>query len=306
MSMIKLPLLLASVVLVAAGARAAAAGARGVRPKHVLFLGFDGLCPRQVERAKTPTFDRLRKEGSWSYSSRTILPSSSACNWCSIFTCSASEQTGFVEWNTREPVFPPSETLASGRYPDLFAVLRAQRPRESSVFVYDWVGMPFVIDTNACTVVKRACGVPRMTRRVLELIKEGLPRFAVAVCGEPDDSGHRFGWDSDEYTAVVEEIDTNVGMVLDALKTSGKLDETVLIITSDHGGKGKGHGKPTMEEINRPLFVVGKGVRRGHELKRGGFVYDTGATMGALLGLEFPYCWIGRPIDEAFNDRLNR
>ena len=29
--------------------------------------------------------------------------------------------------------------------------------------------------------------------------------------------------------------------------------------------------------------------------------YDTGATIAALLGLDPPACWIGRPFDEAFD-----
>ena len=270
------------------------------QPKHVLFLGFDGLTPRAVERVDTPNFDRLKREGSWTYASRSILPSSSACNWRSIFTCSASEQHGFNDWNTRTPVVRPSVTLASGLYPDLFAVLRAQRPEATSAFLYDWIGMPFTVDTNACSLVRRACGNGRMTKAVCGLVAAGLPTFTAAVFGEPDGTGHKFGWDSPEYDACVAELDACLGDILAALEKAGVASETVIIVSSDHGGKDKKHGGATLEEMERPLFVFGKGIRRGCHLAFGGTVYDTGATLAALLGLRPPREWIGRPLEEAF------
>lgn len=284
----------AVVVLMSAAATAAPA------PKHVLFLGFDGLTARSLARVATPNFDRLRREGSWTFASRSILPSSSACNWHSIFTCSAPEQHGFNDWNTRTPVFRPSAVLPSGLYPDLFAVLRAQRPEATSAFLYDWIGMPFTVDTNACTAVRRACGNRRMTKAVCETVAAGLPAFTVAVFGEPDSSGHKFGWDSPEYDATVAEIDGCVGEILAALEKAGVAGETVLVVTSDHGGKEKRHGGATLEEMERPIFIWGKGVRPSRQLGFSGAVYDVGATLSALLGLKPPRVWIGRPLDEAF------
>ena len=81
---------------------------------------------------------------------------------------------------------------------------------------------------------------------------------------------------------------------------AGMTEDTVVMVTSDHGGLNKGHGGPTLSEMERPVVLWGKDVKRGHELAFPGANYDTGATIAALLGLEPPTCWIGRPFDEAF------
>lgn len=270
------------------------------RPRHVVFLGFDGLTARAVERVNTPNLDRMKREGSWTCASRSILPSSSACNWRSIFACSAPEQHGFNNWNSQKPAMRPSVTLANGQYPDLFSVLRAQRADATSAYLYDWGGMAFTADTNACSLVRRAFGNEQMTKAVCELIAAGLPTFTAAAFANPDGVGHKFGFDSPEYDACVAEVDGYIGRILKALEDAHVLDETVLIVSSDHGGTGKKHGGATLEEMERPVFVFGKGIRRGCHLGFGGTVYDTGATMAALLGLKAPREWIGRPLDEAF------
>lgn len=57
------------------------------------------------------------------------------------------------------------------------------------------------------------------------------------------------------YAAMVENLDTNVGRLLDALEDSGQADNTLVIFTSDNGGLATGEGSPT---CNAPL-AEGKG-----------------------------------------------
>ncbi len=46
-------------------------------------------------------------------------------------------------------------------------------------------------------------------------------------------------WQTDmqQYFSMISCIDDNVGKLLDALKLSGAYDNTILVFTSDHGGK---------------------------------------------------------------------
>ncbi len=57
------------------------------------------------------------------------------------------------------------------------------------------------------------------------------------------------------YAAMVWNLDWNIGRVLDALRETGQLDNTVVIFTSDNGGLATAEGSPTS---NRPL-AEGKG-----------------------------------------------
>jgi arylsulfatase A-like enzyme len=57
------------------------------------------------------------------------------------------------------------------------------------------------------------------------------------------------------YAAMVENLDTNVGRLLDALERTGQADNTIVIFTSDNGGLSTAEGSPT---CNAPLSE-GKG-----------------------------------------------
>lgn len=57
------------------------------------------------------------------------------------------------------------------------------------------------------------------------------------------------------YAAMVENLDTNVGRLLDALDAAGHAESTVVIFTSDNGGLATAEGSPT---CNAPL-AEGKG-----------------------------------------------
>jgi hypothetical protein len=67
-----------------------------------------------------------------------------------------------------------------------------------------------------------------------------------------------------------------------------------------HGGKDKGHGGPTMGEIEIPWIISGPGVLAGREIRSYVNTYDTAATIAHIFGLKTPSCWIGKPVLEAF------
>ena len=270
-----------------------------VAPRHVIFVGFDGLAGNLVERSKTPTMDRLMREGAWTLESRSILPSASACNWHSLFTASASEQHGFKAWNSQVPAFPPMEVGENGRYPDIFYLLRKARPKAEIGLAYEWSGIAHCVDTNACRTV--AVGKADVLTDVsCAYIREKKPDFFAVCYNDPDSDGHGHGWGSSEYIAAVERQDANLARILRAVTDAGILDETVVVVSSDHGGVNRVHGGATTGEMNRPVFIVGKGVVRGRHLSFPGTIYDTGATLAALLNIRPARSWIGRPHDEAF------
>ena len=270
-----------------------------VAPRHVIFVGWDGFAGNTFEQAKVPTLRTLMAEGAWTLHSRSILPSSSACNWRSVFTCSAPEQHGYVAWDSAKPAFPVAATAENGLYPDLFHTLRRQRPSAEIGILYTWSGIGAVADTNACDFVAM---VPHadITDRAVAYIKAKKPTF-LAVCYDyPDHVGHVGGWGSPSYYTCVTELDAMLRRILDAAAEAGILEDAVVLISSDHGGTGKDHGGPTLAEMERPVVLWGKAVKRGYELAFPGTIYDTGATLAALLGLNPPAPWIGRPFDEAF------
>ena len=88
--------------------------------------------------------------------------------------------------------------------------------------------------------------------------------------------------------------------VLDGLKRAKMFEHTIVLITADHGGKGKKRGEATMGELEIPWIISGPGVAAGKEIKTPVNTYYTAVTVPYIFGLKTPSCWIGKPVLEAF------
>lgn len=77
-------------------------------------------------------------------------------------------------------------------------------------------------------------------------------------------------------------------------------DDTIIIMTADHGGIKTGHGGKTLREMEIPFIISGKNVRKGMEIKESMMQYDTAAMIAYILGLKQPQSWIGRPVKTVF------
>jgi arylsulfatase A-like enzyme len=94
--------------------------------------------------------------------------------------------------------------------------------------------------------------------------------------------------------------DKSVGIVIDALKAAGIFEDTLVIISADHGGSGKSHGKDDPRSRYIPWIAVGPGIRKNLDLTsyRELTVHteDTFATACRFLGLPMPEGTQGKPI----------
>jgi len=91
-----------------------------------------------------------------------------------------------------------------------------------------------------------------------------------------------------------------VGRIIAAIKEAGIYDDTIIMMTADHGGIKKGHGGITLQEVEIPFIIAGKNVRKGGEFQESMMQFDTAATMGYVFGVKQPQVWIGRPMIQVF------
>lgn len=59
--------------------------AGGWKAKHVVLIGLDGWGAYSVKKANMPNVKKLMAEGSYTLKKRSVLPSSSAVNWGSMY-----------------------------------------------------------------------------------------------------------------------------------------------------------------------------------------------------------------------------
>jgi len=99
-----------------------------------------------------------------------------------------------------------------------------------------------------------------------------------------------------QYAAVTD-IDRHIARLLDALSAAGRLDNTVVVYTSDHGlslgqngfwGKGNGTRPLNMHDVSIrvPLLVSGPGLPGGAVIDRCVDHFDTFATICELCGVD--------------------
>lgn len=96
-----------------------------------------------------------------------------------------------------------------------------------------------------------------------------------------------------EYYAIITHLDEQIGKILDALEASGKMDNTYIFFTGDHGLSVGHHGllgKQNMfdHSIRVPLMVVGPDIPSGRKIDTDVYLQDIMATSLDLAGIQKP------------------
>lgn len=274
-------------------------------PEHVILIGFDGLSAYRIATdANMPTYRELMENGSYTLENRSVLPSSSAVNWASMFMGAGPELHGFTEWGSQKPELPSRVVTEHNLFPDIYFQLRQKFPQAELGFFYEWDGMKYLVDTLSInrveSVTLSAPDTQSALAPVVKYIKEEKPMFCSVIFAEPDGVGHGIGWESDEYGKMVEHLDNGIAEIVKAVEEAGMSDETIFILAADHGGTGTGHGGKTMKEMQTAIVFNGKGIKKGFNITESTMVYDIASTIGYILGIDQPQVWTGRPIMSVF------
>ncbi|MCF2947893.1 sulfatase-like hydrolase/transferase [Paraglaciecola aquimarina] len=114
-----------------------------------------------------------------------------------------------------------------------------------------------------------------------------------------------------EYYALISHLDTQVGEILAVLKASGKMDNTYIIYTADHGlavGERGLFGKQNMyeESVRAPFIIWGPGIEGGQTVDADIYLQDVMATSLEIAGAEKPdYVFFNSIIDLAKGKTTN-
>lgn len=277
------------------------------RPEHVVLIAFDGLSSTAIRNHPMPNFNRLMKEGAYTLHRRSILPSSSAPNWASMFTAVGPELHGYTTWGSKTPEIAPYVTNRYGRFPGFYGLFRDAFPKAECGFIYEWDGMRYLVDSLAIDYFRQAQQSAQnpegATTVAADYIKAKKPKYCAVIFEYPDHTGHSEGWCSDAYYKKMDEVDVYLGKVIAAIEEAGMMDDTVIILSADHGGIDKKHGGKTMDEMETPLVFYGKGVKKGFEITESTMVIDIPATTAWLFGIEPHEAWLGRPVTTAFHTK---
>ncbi len=130
--------------------------------------------------------------------------------------------------------------------------------------------------------------------------RKDTPRFSWYLHWKLPEPRQRFLLESGEqlkivqaYLASISFVDSQVGRVLSALEDNGLMDDTVVVLWSDHGyhlGEKEITGKNTLWEPSTrvPLMFAGPGVSRMQVVNSPSELLDMYPTLSELCGLEIP------------------
>src|SRR5262249_43632901 len=103
----------------------------------------------------------------------------------------------------------------------------------------------------------------RVARQAAAYITTNKPALCFIHLTDPDNTGHKFGWGSPQQIKSFANVDAAIGRIMQSIETAGILQQSVVIITADHGGHAKTHGLNTPEDMMIPWIAWGSGVRKG-------------------------------------------
>lgn len=280
-------------------------------PKHVIVVGFDGFSAASIntggvlpEMKHMPTLRNLMANGSYTLQNRSVLPSSSAVNWASMWMGAGPELHGYTTWGSQTPDLPSRVLTGNGIFPDVFAMVRKTHPAAEIGYIYEWGGMRYLADTLSISYVQQAPlsgeNIEESTALAVNYIKEKKPNLCAVIFAEPDGTGHGIGWGTPEYIQKLTQLDQALATIVKAVEDANMMDETVIIVTSDHGGIDTGHGGITMNEMQTPVVFYGKGIKKGFVIPESTMVFDIAGTIGYLFSIKQPQVWIARPITSIF------
>ncbi|ESQ74604.1 alkaline phosphatase family protein [Asticcacaulis sp. AC402] len=285
---------------------ALADAANSAKPSHVVIIGIDGLSPDGILKADTPVLHDMMKNGTWSLHARGVLPTSSSANWASMIGGAGPEQHGVTsnDWRVGEFGFPTSVTGSGAFFPSIFQVITDQHPDWEVGAIYHWSGFGNLYDHRFVDYNVNAANEDATTALAVDYIKAKRPQFLFVHLDHVDHAGHEFGHGTPDYYASVSKADRLIGLIRQAVFDAGIADDTAIIVSSDHGGVGKGHGGETLAELEIPWIAFGHDVTPGLELDLPINTFDTPATAAWLLGVDIPYAWLGRPVRPVLKGEL--
>ncbi len=294
-----------------------AADAASPQANHVILISIDGLRPEAIGAARAVTLPALIRQGAYCSKAKTIRPSLTLPAHASMLTGLEVARHG-VKWNDYKPGEISLPTIfscvkESGRRVEAFlskpkfyflAPARSLDFRYITPLPENWDSInPKVVKAG---VLKSYLGPPDTSAfGMAQAFAREWPKrqaaFTFIHFRETDVAGHLDGWMSKEYLEAVGICDQAVGSILETLDLAGAREHTVVIVTTDHGGKGYRHDLDLPENMTIPWICAGPGVSKGLIIRRELHITDNVPTILTLLGIPLPEKLDGKVVGEVIS-----
>jgi predicted AlkP superfamily pyrophosphatase or phosphodiesterase len=258
--------------------------------RRVLILSIDGFRPDAIPLAPMPFLTSLLNQSAYSLTAQTVYPSVTLVAHTSMLSgeCPAKHK---VDWND----YIPENGYA--QVTDLFDVVHAAGMQ--TVMYVGKEKLRQITEPQSTDIFKYINDRDLVITD--DLIQNFPSDFRLMFVHFPtaDWMGHEYGWLSPEQLSVLFRADQAIEKLVTELNNRGLMNETLFIITADHGGHDTTHGYSLPEDMTIPWIAFGAGIQPA-VLTSPITTVDTAATAAFALGLPIPTEWDGVPVYEAF------
>jgi Type I phosphodiesterase / nucleotide pyrophosphatase/Hemopexin len=263
--------------------------------KRVILIGIDGLGGQYIEKGDIPNLRKLMAEGSYTLKMENEMPTVSATNWFSMLSSSESVFHGIKDWNGK-PDFPDE-------FSTIFQTIKSQSPDSKVVTVYNWDGIrPLILEKAVEVIDKSKQKASEVEVAAIDFLKKEKPLFSFIYFVDVDESGHKSGWGKENYYRSLHDVDSSLGRILSTLNKEGMMNETLIIVSADHGGKRKSHGPDGSIYREIPFIAFGPNIKSGYIIEEKIRIIDIVPTIAASLGVTPNWQWKGKVIKSIFQE----
>lgn len=273
------------------------------RLHHAVLFSIDGCRPDVLLRADAPNVRRLMAMGSFSMYAQTTDIAITLPSHTSMLTGQPPEVHGIL-WNSDDP---PQQGPLHPRVPTIFQIAHAHGLTSAIVASKKkFEALAPTCDYDDVSSDAKTVDDAIAAREAAALILTHAPNVTFVHFANCDIVGHASGWGTPEQIHAIELADAAVGIVLQAIHDRGLDDDTLVILSADHGGSGLKHGKDDPRSRYIPWICAGRGVRQNYDLTRDRdrtiHTEDTFATACYFLGLPAGNVQ-GKPVLEVIQQR---
>jgi hypothetical protein len=246
-----------------------------------LIIGIDGCRPDALQVANTPNMDEIWQNGAYSFKARTDEISISGPCWTSMLTGVWHQKHRVVSNDYQQPNLED--------YPHFFRRIREEKPGLKCYSVVNWEPIHKILQEGDASYTSTPETDAKVSSEVVRLLNSEDMDVMFVQLDEVDHAGHEQGFSpgSKKYLKAIEKCDRQIGRMLKALeqRTSYNQENWFIIVTTDHGGSEKSHGKNI--KAHTTIFYMASGIRVDiGEIEEGVNVVDVAVT--ALDQLDIP------------------
>lgn len=262
--------------------------------KHVVIVGIDGAGSFQ-KKCNTPNMDSIFADGIWTPKCQASRPTISAQCWGSMLI---GVKPSVHKLNNDK--VSSGEGYSNELFPTIFSLARMTNPESKLAAFCNWTPIYEGIIERNIGVYTDSGDDDEVSQKAAAYIKSEKPDLLFIQFDSVDHAGHHSGYGKPDYLKALETVDTYVARIYDAVKEAGIDEDTLFILTADHGGHFNWHGSNSKSETQLYFGAKGKTVNHSTNLVLNG--RDLAAIVCHAMNLKKNQLWDSKVPEGFFSE----